>query len=204
MATTERKSFELRPHDALGKWQSNDRRYKAYAHELLAELEALCAEVFSKWPIEAGASIHDPQNHPELWKLTRLRDRTSDSVCIYAAMAVEGFLNFYGVMRLGQPVFDEHFERSGLVPKLRSLLLVCDALEIKRNDPIVLLLDNVAQTRNSLVHPKAKEVVGIVETHEGVGTKIPDAARETVSNMEAFFEQFAQAVPLARRYADAT
>lgn len=202
MATTERKSFEIRPHDALGKWQSNDRRYRAYAHELLVELEALHAEVLSKWPLEAGAPIHDPQSHPDLWKLTRLRDRTSDSVRIYAAMAVEGFLNFYGVLRLGQSVFDERFERSGLVPKLRSLLLACDALEIKKNNPMVLLLDSVAQARNSLVHPKAKEVVGIVETHEGVGTKIPEAARESVSNMEAFLEQFAQAVPLARRYVD--
>ena len=57
-------------------------------------------------------------------------------VRIYAAMAVEGFLNFYGVLRLGQNVFDEHFERLGLVPKVRALLLVCDQLDVSQQDPL--------------------------------------------------------------------
>jgi len=116
---------------------------------------------------------------------------------LYAAMSVEGFLNFYGVLRLGQRAFDEHFERLGLVPKLRALLLVCDHLDVSRSDPLVLLLDNVAQGRNALVHPKAREVVGDLATHERASTKIPEVAREAVANMESFFEQFIHAVPSA-------
>ena len=198
MHSSARERFAIRPHDAQGVWESNDGRYRAYAHELLAQLEVLCTEILAAWPSEAGASITDDSRYPELWKLARLRDRTSDTVRIYAAMAAEGFLNFYGVLRLGQRVYDEHFERLGAVPKLRSLLLICDQLEVPRNDPLVLCLDRLAQSRNALVHPKTREVLGNPATQKRSSTKLPEVAQESVANMEAFFEQFVQAVPDAR------
>jgi hypothetical protein len=139
--------------------------------------------------------ITNELGHAELWKSAEHRNRTSNEVRIYAAMAIEGFLNFYGVVRLGQKVYDDHFERLALVPKLRSLLLICDKLDMPKNDSLVLLLDKVAQSRNALVHPKAKEVVGEPSSHVRTSTKLPDAAQESVKNMEAFFEQFSLAVP---------
>jgi hypothetical protein len=189
-----RPTFQLRPHDAYGTWESNDRRYRSYAHELLAMLEALCKEVLAKWPPETGSSIRAKQ-HPQLWKLARQRDRTSDTVRIYSAMAVEGFLNFYGVLRLGQAAFDDHFERLRLVPKLRALLLVCDALQIGQGDKLVVLLSKVAQARNALVHPKVREVQGPM--HKPTSILVPEVAREAVTDMEAFFEEFKVAVPAA-------
>jgi len=204
MTSKARKPFVLRPHDAEGTWASNDARYRAYAHELLAQLEGLCTEVLRRWPAEAGATVTNESQHLELWKLARLRDRTSDTVRIYAAMAVEGFLNFYGVLRLGQQAFDEHFERLGVVPKLRTLLLVGESIDLPRNDPLVLVLDSVAQSRNALVHPKAREIVNEPSSDERPSTKLPEVAQEMVASMESFFQQFAQAVPpmashLARR-----
>jgi len=195
-----RKPFTPRPYDVQGVWESNDGRYRAYAHELLAHLESLCAEVLAKWPVDSGPSITDESHYPELWKLARQRDRTSDTVRIYAAMAAEGFLNFYGVLRLGQDVFDEHFERLGVVPKLRSLLLVCDQLEVPRQDPLVVCLDKLATSRNALVHPKTKEVPGDPKLHERSSTKVPEVARECVTNMDMFFERFVEAVPNAKPY----
>lgn len=200
MPSSFRRPFTLRPHDALGVWESNNRRYRAYAKELLVDLEEVCTKELTEWPPEDGASIKDPLAHPEMWKLARLRDRTSDSIRIYAAMAVEGFLNFYGVLRLGQIVFDEHFERKGLVPKLQSLLLFCDGLQLERNDELIRLLDSLAQGRNALVHPKAKEVVGEPLKHKATSTKVPEVAREAVARMESFFEKFAELVPLASQY----
>jgi hypothetical protein len=58
----------------------------------------------------------------------RKRDLLSDAVKIFSAMAVGAFLNYYGVVRLGEDECASHFERLGLVPKLRTLLLVCDFL----------------------------------------------------------------------------
>jgi hypothetical protein len=204
MTSSARKPFVLRPHDAEGTWASNDARYRAYAHELLVQLKSLCTEVLQRWPAEAGATISNESQHLELWKLARLRDRTSDTVRIYAAMAVEGFLNFYGVLRLGQQAFDEHFERLGVVPKLRTLLLVGESLDLPRNDPLVLMLHSVAQSRNALVHPKTREISNERRVNDRPSTKLPEVAQEAVANMESFFEQFAQAVPsmashLARR-----
>ena len=190
-----RDHFEIRPHNFPGTWESNFGRHRAYAHEMLAQLEALCAEVLAAWPTDVGISIANESDHPELWQLARLRNRTSDTVRIYSAMASEGFLNFYGVLRLGQRVYDEHFERLGIVPKLRSLLLVCDQIEITRTDPLVRHLDKLAQSRNALVHPKTKEVVGNSNEHKRRSTKLPAAAQESVANMEAFFMHFTQAVP---------
>jgi hypothetical protein len=160
----------------------------------LAELEVFCEEVKAQWPARPGSSI-DPKLHPEIAKLAGQRDRASDSVRIYSAMAVEGFLNLYGVVRLGQSAFDEHFERLGLVPKLRVLLLVCDALQIGRDDQLVDLLSKLAEGRNALVHPKAREVPGPLA--EPTKIRVPEVAREAVANMEAFFKEFEVAVPAA-------
>jgi len=96
---------------------------------------------------------------------------------------------------LGHSVFDDHFERLGLVPKLRALLLVCDAVQISRDDQLVLLLDKVAQVRNFLVHPKAREFAGPL--HQPTSIPVPEAAREAVANMEAFFAEFRVVVPAA-------
>jgi len=200
MTKRTRQPIQLRPHDPEGVWESNDGRYRTYAHQLLGEHIALCDEVLRKWPADAGAPITTPVAYPEIAALARRRDQTADTVRIYAAMAVEGYLNFYGVLRLGQDVFDEHFERLGLVPKLRALLLTCDQLSIPKSDPLVLALDRVAQSRNSLVHPKTVEVVGSPSQHNGTETPTPETARAAVRDMEAFFEAFVEAIPQAENH----
>jgi hypothetical protein len=192
-----RQAFELRPHDPEGAWESNDGRYRTYAHLLLAEHKSLCAHILEAWPTDAGASIKDYRQYPEVMALARRRDQTSDTTRIYAAMAVEGYLNFYGVLRLGQAVFDEHFERLGLVPKLRALMLMCDQLDIPSTDELVRELDRVAQSRNTLVHPKTLEVVGNPATHQRSSVPMPETAEAAVSSMEAFFAAFIAAVPKA-------
>lgn len=200
MPTIAPQTFTLRPHDPEGVWESNDNRYRLYAHELLAEHKVLCAELIRLWPIDVDSSITNPAQYPEITKLAKKRDQSSDTARIYAAMAVEGYLNFYGVLRLGQQVFDDHFERMGLVPKLLVLLLVCDQLNVARNDPLVLLLDKVAQSRNLLVHPKATEVVGDPATCQRLSFSIPAAAEQAVANMELFFAAFVIAVPQASNH----
>ena len=60
-------------------------------------------------------------------------------------MAVEGFLNYYGVVRFGEPEYKRNFERLGLVPKLRALLLFCDSIALDDTDPLI---------QSSLVSPE--------------------------------------------------
>jgi hypothetical protein len=195
-----RQPFQLRPHDPEGVWESNDGRYRTYAHLILEEHKELCKRVLLQWPKEAVTPITDPHRYPELTELARRRDQTSDTTRIYAAMAVEGYLNFYGVLRLGQQAFDDHFERLGLVPKLRALLLVCDQLDVPTSDELVQHLDRVAQSRNFLVHPKTREVQGDLSAHKRTANPMPETAEKAVSSMEAFFESFIKAVPKAANH----
>jgi len=185
---------EIRPINQFGQWTSNDLRYREFAHELLAELNTQCTEFLEEFPFEADHTI-TREAYPDLWTRDKIRFRTSDTVRIYSAMAVEGFLNFYGVIRLGNTVYDEWFEQLGLVTKLRSLLKVCDNLDVQENDPITLFLDKVAFSRNELVHPKVRKIPDDTTSYERPSDKLPETAQESVQNMEAFFEAFLLAVP---------
>lgn len=191
-----RTKFDLRPHEAELSWESHHLRYFRFAIDLMAELEVQCERVKAAWPIPHHEPLRDAHlNFPELGMMLDARNKNSDSVRIYAAMAVEGFMNWYGLLRLGTEVFNAQFERLGLVPKLQALLLVCDATLIEKSDPLLRALDEVAQSRNALVHPKAKEI-----SPESVFTLrpkviIPDAARDAVRSMRSFFTEFASAVP---------
>ncbi|MDP1682471.1 MAG: hypothetical protein Q8L39_11950 [Burkholderiales bacterium] len=197
MATPTIQPFSIRNHDAIGYWSSDYCRFFEAAKLQLAELEVVVAQVKVQWPIPEDQTLRDGQNYPELLALTRKRDLLTDSVKIFSAMAVEGFLNFYGVVRLGESDYVSHFERLGLVPKIRVLLLVCDSLSIAKLHPLVTVLGRIAERRNSLVHPKAKELPGYLAFEERSGTKVPDVAREIVSDMEGFFREFVAAVPEA-------
>lgn len=199
MAIPTRSPFVIRAHSAEGAWSSDDRRHFESATQLLIDLEANCQQVLRDWPVPAADTVRNAQaDHPALWALVRQRDRLSDSVRIFAAMAIEGFLNYYGVVRLGEAEFNAHFERLGLIPKLRALLLVCDSISISAKDPLVVVLSQLADGRNSLVHPKAKEYPGSVPDEQRPGVEVPEAARQAVAGMNAFFQQFTLLVPAAK------
>jgi hypothetical protein len=57
-------------------------------------------------------------------------------------------------------------------------------------------------SKNALVHPKTREVVGDPQTHQRSSIKVPEAVRECVENMEAFFQHFLEAVPDAAPHLD--
>lgn len=196
MTPNTRSAFSLRTHNVIGVWSSDARRHVESAEQLLLELEAVSAQVKEQWPLPMSETVRNGEvDHPELYALVRRRDRISDSVRIFAALAVEGFLNYYGVVRLGEGAFKAHFERLGLIPKLRALLLVCDSMDISIDDPLCRLLTQLANARNSLAHPKAKEYPGYVPAEDRPGVSIPQAARDSVSTMRSFFEQFVLLVP---------
>lgn len=192
-----RHKFKLRLHDAELGWESNHWTYYRFALDLLPMLAQQNEEVRRAWPVPFDKPVENSQaNYPELSVALDERHRTSDSIRVYAAMAVEGFLNWYGVLRLGADVFNSQFERLGLVPKLQALLLVCDAVVLEKNDPLVQALERVAATRNALVHPKAKEFDPADPLAPPKGN-FCDAANGAAENMQLFFEAFVEAVPEA-------
>ena len=202
MSNTTRSLFTLRPHAVTGSWGADHRRHAESARQLLTELETICEEVLNMWPLPHGQTVQNAETEfPELYALVRKRDRLSDSVRIFAAMAVEGFLNYYGVVRLGEEAFNTHFERMGLIPKMRALLLVCDSLSVPNSDTLVRLLEQVASGRNALVHPKTREFPGYVPAEDRSGVLIPGDARQAVETMDLFFVEFVTLIPASRHLA---
>jgi hypothetical protein len=185
----------VRPHWVRGSWLTESGRYVEYARRCVSDLEKLVVEVNDRWPGPLGTSIKQEDADPELWELAHRRDMNSDSVKVYAAMAVEAFANFYGVVRLTQPVFDAAYERLPLVDKLKVLLRHCDGLSLTKSSLLLMAATRISTRRNDLVHPKAKETSGPPTANEKAGELIPQGAQEAFADMMTVFKEFAAAVP---------
>jgi hypothetical protein len=176
-------------------WSTNHRRYYSSAEQTLQELVPLADEVVKRWPANSGTILRKDQQPPGLHELCRRRDRVSDSVKLFAAIAVEGFINYYGVVRLGQKQFDRHFERLPMIKKVELLLLICDGLALTSDDSLVTALKGLAEMRNQLAHPKAREVTEDAISNPKAMGRIPEDATEAVRLMKGFFRRFAELVP---------
>ena len=190
-------TLPVRPHGELGHWLSDDRRYYRYALLLLRDLDEAVQNLNGAWPGPLGRVARDVDVTPELELLAMRRDLLSDSVKVFSAMAVEGFVNFYGALRLGDKAYLEHLERWPICEKLTALLSHCDSVALKSTDRLMLLTGAIADRRNALVHPKAEEAAGYVPAEDRIGDSIPDVAQQSVRDMLAFFEEFVRLVPEA-------
>lgn len=184
----------IRPADSPGAWLVDDHRYYENAHVLLAELEAVVVEVQNQWPKPITEAVKQEETSVAHWNLARKRDLLSDAVKVFSAMSVEAFLNFYGVVRLGQ-AFDSKFEHFGPVKKLKRLFELCENVILTDTDPLVAVVDRIAKRRNRLVHPRVTEVADEAVGSDRGGDKIPEVAREAVADMIVFFEEFGKREP---------
>jgi len=115
---------------------------------------------------------------------------------VFAAMAVEGFLNYYGVKRLGEDFYSANFERLSLAQKVSALLATCAAQLLSNDAELIAVTKRLAEARNALVHPKSREA------RRASGGPLPLAAQadlphESVENMERFFTLFGEVDPQA-------
>jgi hypothetical protein len=197
MEKWQKEQFSVRPLGETRTWLTESSRYPEYSRMLLDELIKLTAEIKAEWPLGAGSLHSGDVGHAELWKKVRRRDLLSDSVRIFTAMAVESFLNFYGVVRLGQTPFDLYIERLSQPKKLQALLEICDGISANRCLAITAIVSKIAQRRNDLVHPKAREVVCEITQadKDADSTPIPGAALEAVQDMVTFYQQWTSLVP---------
>jgi hypothetical protein len=181
--------------DAVGLYVTDHLLFLEGAKESLNELETITNEVKKVWPLPLNETVREPVKFPKLRALVLRRDLLNASVIIFSQMAIEGFLNYYGVVRLGEAQYVKDFERLNLIRKLQALLRVCDSISVHRKDPIVAGVRKLTAIRNSLVHPKAKEVIGYVPAESRGGMLIPEAAQAAVSHLNGFFSEFRRAVP---------
>lgn len=197
MEKWQNQQFSVRPLGETRTWFTESSRYPEYSRMLLEELIRLTAEIKAEWPSDGGSIRSGDVGHAELWRKVRRRDLLSDSVRIFTAMAVESFLNFYGVVRLGQTPFDSFIERLSQPKKVQALLKICHGIDTNQSLAITRTVNNIAERRNNLVHPKAKEVVADISEadKDADATPIPGAAIEAVQDMSTFYQQWTSLVP---------
>ncbi len=96
--------------------------------------------------------------HHKTEKLHSEAYRSATSAHLFSCMAIEGFVNFYGTKRLGQDLFKPILERIGITEKLSLIYLVCFEKRILPSEQLIKDIRKIFDQRNSLVHPKTKEV----------------------------------------------
>jgi hypothetical protein len=147
--------------------------------------------------ISARSEPSEEPSHPDA-RLARLRELRvdaelillySDSAVIYSAMAVESFLNFYGVTQLSEAFFRPSLERLNPTQKLPLLLLATRQLVLEPDDEIVSTVRSLFDARNTLVHPKTRELAP-EEAIRFPGLPNYNDAQVAVRRMDRFFQLF--------------
>lgn len=179
-------------------WITEHRRYYEYLGFGLEELSDVALSVEAQWPDDAPLLLPVEDVPPALHRLCRKRDALAASMVVFAAMAVEAFLNYYGVVRLGEERYSRDFERSAAERKLRGVLEASDGLVLTADDPLAVLARRIAGRRNDLVHPKTQELYEHLSPEERLREEPLVRAREAVADCREFFTRFATAVPSAR------
>ena len=194
-----RKTFIISEAFPEGIWYTEIDRLRRIAHSQLAKLEELVTKINSMWPKPLSESLKGSEIPADLNALVEERDLTSEITQLYALMAVEAFLNYYGAVRIGEEDYKTHFERLSLVPKVQQLLLICDSKSIMVNDPIIKAIELLAESRNKLIHPKASKAKSSNDPQK-LGTHIPKAAQGSVTAMITFFNEFELLTPDSKHF----
>ena len=123
------------------------------------------------------------------------RSRNACATVLFAALAVESTLNFWGALLLGADYFKANLERSNPFQKLAGIVAITTNNLVEENDDICKALKQVVGPRNKVAHPKAQvyppgEFVDL-ETGPPVET-----ARDSVAGMKKFFELLGALLPV--------
>jgi hypothetical protein len=112
----------------------------------------------------------------------------SEAAIVFAALAVEAFLNLYGVIRLGEGFYVRHFERLSISAKVAAIVASCTGQILEDTDEILIAANRLRSIRNDLAHPKVTEI------REGRSSKIItppyQQAKAAIADAEIIFARF--------------
>ena len=179
-------------------WRTNHRKFYDYAIRLSIDLVPAAEAVLQVWPDGAQDALPLEQQPQGLHELCLKRNILSDSTKLFAAIAVEAFINFYGTVQLGSAHFTRTIERKPLDQKLLRLLHECDGIELPHDDELLKALSEVTSRRNALAHPKSIDTDPNEPPEARCGPPIPEDALHSVEAMRRFFHRFIELIPDAR------
>ena len=109
---------------------------------------------------------------------------------IFTCMAVEAFLNYYGVKLLGEQHYKRNIERLGINQKLETLIAISLQELLDDKEEITIIVKRMFERRNRLVHPKSKEMI---MNEKFVLPEFPnelEQAENAIKDMTMFFDKF--------------
>ena len=156
---------EIHKYFRQGAWNSSYsyRTFYTYSWLYFYEYEKILSvlEKKEKFLIEKYGKDSDGQQSCYISYETRyIQDeihRKVISAHLFACLAIEGFINHYGVRRLGQNFYKTTIERIGLTEKISILYLLCFEKRLENNGPLLKSIRKMFDVRNSIVHPKTRE-----------------------------------------------
>jgi hypothetical protein len=186
---------KVKPANRPGGWEVEGVGYRRQAHLCLLAFEqkrALLQKHLERLEEarKKGGTYRIPPNLLEKYRFFR------SAAVVFSAMAVEGFLNYYGVKRLGNDFYRDNYERLSSHRKLAAVVATCTGHLLLGHAELVTVLRRLTERRNALVHPKAREVPPEEDAKPRPASP-PSAvevtpAADSVRDMERFFELFAE------------
>ncbi len=79
------------------------------------------------------------------------------NVILTSCLDIESFLNYYGVIRLGEEFYKTTIERLGITEKIKLIGVICFDLKLDSQTELLKTIRLLFDKRNSIVHPKTKE-----------------------------------------------
>jgi hypothetical protein len=152
----------------------------------LTEAEEALSKIETEYQQRGEKDLFRVHNLDALDELADL----SRCVSLFSCFSVESFLNLYGIVRLGEPFFNKHYERFGPQRKLIILVATCDGLLLGPTHEIVSIVSRLAARRNAIAHPTAKEWDSTQNRTQIPDIIVPGDARQSINDALRFFTLF--------------
>ncbi|MBU0634687.1 MAG: hypothetical protein KKB82_08055 [Candidatus Omnitrophica bacterium] len=147
-----------------GMWIANYKSYYAWAYYELELFDIFIKKLILKEKNIRAKNVEANQDDLESLVLYETKDLQNVAYMhaitsfLYLCMSIEGFLNFYGTRRLSEKYYKRNIEKMRITEKLSNIFLSCCSVVIDPDDVMLIKLRKLFDVRNSLVHPKTKEI----------------------------------------------
>jgi hypothetical protein len=183
---------KVQPANRGGAWEVEGLEHRSGAKLAVRRSEELRIRLSNQFDRHKGGSAYGRIPNDLIDEYRFLRTAT----VVFAAMAVEGFLNYYGVKRLGEGFYNANYERLSLPKKVGALIETCTGNLLANSSELVAVTKRLAEARNALVHPKSREALKSQAKRLPI-TALAKLPQESVGDMERFFILFGEADPEA-------
>jgi hypothetical protein len=187
-------AFQMRSLTERSRWVTFHREYYRDLGRLMEDLQGYQSQVEAALPPDVGEAFRSA-DYPDASRLCKRRNAALHSIVVFAAMACEATVNYFGARRFGGEVFEEYFERMAWIPKVKTMVLLGAGVRVRKKHPLLRAAQRISEMRGELVHPKAKELPWDPPTDYHRGPPVIETAKAAIDACNAFLDEFTKFVP---------